>query len=197
MTVGTVAPIECFLTATIFTLMMNPLHRRIRFLPSHFDNRYSPSCDIGGNLSSLLIHLDILKALAGLYSNNHTTFQAPSSTHRRWNSFFFLVGGSNSMVVRIIASIYAAFREIYISIPRFFLMYLTHRVAVRYLRLLVQHSCSSLWTISQYPWYWGLEQLTWWLGKISESASTTFSLRPAAKTIISAMSSGVNGSHPL
>jgi hypothetical protein len=41
------------------------------------------------------------------------------------------------------------------------------------------------------------EILTWWLGKIRVSATTTFSLRPAVKTTISAMSSGVNGSQPL
>lgn len=37
----------------------------------------------------------------------------------------------------------------------------------------------------------------WWLGKINVSAMTTFSLLPAANTIVSAISSGVNGSHPL
>lgn len=39
--------------------------------------------------------------------------------------------------------------------------------------------------------------LAWWLGKTSKSAMTTFSLRPAANTIISAMSSGVKGVTPL
>jgi hypothetical protein len=38
---------------------------------------------------------------------------------------------------------------------------------------------------------------TWWLGKISVSAITTFSLRPAAKTTTSAMSSGLSGSQSL
>lgn len=37
----------------------------------------------------------------------------------------------------------------------------------------------------------------WWLGKMSVSAMTTFSLLPAAKTMASAMSSPVSGSHPL
>lgn len=41
------------------------------------------------------------------------------------------------------------------------------------------------------------ETLTWWLGKIKVSATTTFSLRPAVKTTTSAISSGVKGSHPL
>lgn len=40
-------------------------------------------------------------------------------------------------------------------------------------------------------------QLTWWLGKINVSAITTFSRRPAANTMTSAMSSGVSGSQPL
>ena len=40
-------------------------------------------------------------------------------------------------------------------------------------------------------------KLTWWLGKTRVSAITTFSRRPAAKTITSAMSSPVNGSTPL
>jgi hypothetical protein len=40
-------------------------------------------------------------------------------------------------------------------------------------------------------------KLTWWLGKIRVSAITTFCRRPAAKTMTSAMSSGVRGSHPL
>ena len=39
--------------------------------------------------------------------------------------------------------------------------------------------------------------LTWWLGKINVSATTTFSLLPALKTTTSAMSSGVSGSQPL
>lgn len=39
--------------------------------------------------------------------------------------------------------------------------------------------------------------LAWWFGKTSVSATTTFSLRPAAKTITSAISSGVKGSTPL
>lgn len=37
----------------------------------------------------------------------------------------------------------------------------------------------------------------WWLGNIKVSAITTFSLRPAANTMVSAMSSGVKGSQPL
>lgn len=40
-------------------------------------------------------------------------------------------------------------------------------------------------------------KLTWWLGKMSVSAITTFCLRDAAKTMTSAISSGVKGSHPL
>ena len=41
------------------------------------------------------------------------------------------------------------------------------------------------------------ENLTWWLGKMSVSATTTFSLLAALKTTTSAMSSGVSGSQPL
>lgn len=42
-----------------------------------------------------------------------------------------------------------------------------------------------------------LMELTWWLGKMSVSATTTFSRRVALKTMTSAMSSGVRGSTPL
>ncbi len=38
---------------------------------------------------------------------------------------------------------------------------------------------------------------TWWFGYTSVSATTTFSLLPAANTTISAISSGVKGSQPL
>jgi hypothetical protein len=42
-----------------------------------------------------------------------------------------------------------------------------------------------------------LRRLTWWLGKMRVSATTTFSRRVALKTMTSAMSLGVRGSTPL
>src|SRR6187402_3704575 len=63
------------------------------------------------------------------------------------------------------------------------------------LRFLVHDRSSSL--LRQLECTKGEMLLTWWFGKINESASTTFSLRPAAKTTTSAISSGVNGSQPL
>lgn len=53
-----------------------------------------------------------------------------------------------------------------------------------------QYSCSNTkWSSPQHH-----NKLTWWLGKIRVSAITTFSRRPAANTITSAISSGVSGS---